>query len=312
MSVPPSNLPSTSANPVPVAKARRRTVVPAVQVNDGDDVVETRSPWELHGWAASLVIHFVFLLILGLWYFALPSSQVKTLDARLAGSDLGSELGMMERGGLDTPVTLPDAVTLPTETSTLDRMKPIDFVPDPNASMPNANRTPGAGAGDGFGLAKFGSGGESIKGVEIKVGDPQFTLLWDSNADIDLHVIEPGGKEIYWNDTKGRFGGELDVDNVEGFGPENVYWLKESADGSKDLGPGPPGEYRWFVVYYGGNRGIPVNTTWRVRVKHAGKAELFQGRLTVPKSRSRTYTLKVGESGEPSPAPTPTAIGGVR
>jgi len=51
------------------------------------------------------------------------------------------------------------------------------------------------------------------------VGDPQFTLLWDTKADIDLHVIEPGGKEIFWNDPKGKFGGELDVDNIEGSAP---------------------------------------------------------------------------------------------
>ncbi len=120
-------------------------------------------------------------------------------------------------------------------------------------------------------------------------------------------MIEPGGKEIYWNDTKGRFGGELDVDNVEGFGPENIYWLKQSTDGSKELGPGPPGEYKWFVVYYGGNRGIPVATRWKVRIKHEGRIEIVQGRLTVPKSRSRTYTLKVGggETAEPPAGPCP-------
>ena len=128
------------------------------------------------------------------------------------------------------------------------------------------------------------------------MGDPQFTLLWDSNADMDLHVIEPGGKEIFWNDTKGRFGGELDVDNVEGFGPENIYWLKLGTDGSKELGPGPPGEYRWFVEYYGGNRGIPVPTRWRVRVKHEGRVEIFQGRLTVPKSRSRNFNLRMTDA----------------
>ena len=241
------------------------------------------------------------MLILGLWYFALPTSQVKTFDTRLAGSELGSDMGMMELGGLDTPVVLPELINAPSPTSTLERMRPIELATDPTAGFLGNSRNPGAGAGDGFGLAKYGSGGETVKGVEVKVGDPQFTLLWDSNADLDLHVIEPGGKEIFWNDTKGRFGGELDVDNVEGFGPENIYWLKLDDDGSKDLGPGPPGEYRWFVEYYGGNRGIPVPTRWKVRVKHEGRVEIFQGRLTVPKSRSRNYVLKMAEPGAGTP-----------
>lgn len=300
-----SSLPSSepSRKPIPVARAARRAAVPAVEVAEGDEEGGIRSPWELTGWAWSLIIHALVLLVLGLWYFTAPPSQVRTFDARLDGSSPGSEAGLTPLGGIDTPVTLPDAVQAPAETSTLERIRPVvaDFVPQ--AGLAGNPSNPGAGAGDGFGLAKFGSGGESVRGVEVKVGDPQFTLIWDSNADIDLHVVEPGGKEIYWNDTRGRFGGELDVDNVDGFGPENVYWLKQSADGSRDLGPGPPGEYRWFVVYYGGNRGVPVATRWKVRIKHEGRVEVIQGRLTVPGSRSRTYNLKVGgDAATPAPA----------
>ena len=304
MSLPPSDPP---LKPIPVARATRRGTIPKVEVADGDEVVDLRSPWEVHGWTWSLLGHGLLLLILGLWFFSPPRSKVQTFDTRLAGSDLGADTGLTPLGGLDTPVTLPDAVQPTTTTSTLERIKPVELDTNVTAGITGNVANPGAGAGDGFGVAKFGSGGESVKGVEVKVGDPQFTLIWDSVADIDLHVIEPGGKEIYWNDTKGRFGGELDVDNVDGFGPENIYWLKESTDGSKDLGPGPPGEYKWFIVYYGGNRGIPVATRWKVRIKHEGRVEVIQGRLTVPKSRSRTYTLKVGESAAtpPSPAVSP-------
>src|SRR5436190_2110326 len=44
------------------------------------------------------------------------------------------------------------------------------------------SNNPGAGHGDGFGLARFGSGGETINGVKVNVGDPQFTLIWDTDA----------------------------------------------------------------------------------------------------------------------------------
>ena len=86
------------------------------------------------------------------------------------------------------------------------------------------------------------------------MGDPQFTLIWNTDGvDLDLHVLEPGGKEIYWEDPKGSKGGELDVDNTKGFGPENIYWLVESdGPGSEKVkGPGPPGTYKWYVRVLG-------------------------------------------------------------
>jgi hypothetical protein len=143
-----------------------------------------------------------------------------------------------------------------------------------------------------FGVARFGMGTELVNGVAVKVGDPQVTLVWDSNVDLDVHVIEPGGKEIFWNDRKGKFGGELDVDNNDGFGPENIAWSSAGPN------PAPPGEYRWWVEYYGGNRGIPVKTRWKVRVKHEDKVMIYHGTLTVPGARSKTYTLQVEQPKE--------------
>ena len=212
--------PSRSPGP-PCPGSRSR---PAPEDDRGRD---GRSPWELHGWAWSILAHALLLLILGLWYFARKPSQVRTFDTRLAGSEFGVEEGMTTLGGLDTPVAMPELAPLgPDPESTFARLQPTEIAPNPLAGFQGNTGNPGAGQGDGFGLAKFGNGGEKVRGVEVKVGDPQFTLLWDSKADIDLHVIEPGGKEIFWNDPKGKLGGELDVDNVEGFGPENIYWLK--------------------------------------------------------------------------------------
>ncbi len=160
-------------------------------------------------------------------------------------------------GGLNTTLTIPEAKPLePIAPDPVPAMlTPLEFKPlepkvprvtgadRPSAEGGIANNNPGAGDGDGFGLARFGQGGESVRGVSVKVGDPQFTLIWDSDADLDLHVIEPGGKEIYWEEPKGKLGGELDVDNTKGFGPENIYWLRDDPDGGKVKGPGPPGEY---------------------------------------------------------------------
>ena len=65
----------------------------------------------------------------------------------------------------------------------------------------------GAGNGDGFGVARFGNGGELVRGVAVKVGDPQFTLIWDTKSvDIDLHVIEPKGDHLYFGHRNGGKG----------------------------------------------------------------------------------------------------------
>jgi hypothetical protein len=268
------------------------------------------APWfsreSLRGWTPSLAVHGAILLAMAFWVLSPPSKPERIFDTRLAGSDMGVEDGLTLAGGLNTPLEL-SASPDPAPEPTLASLKPLDLsTPEPKltsnlsgASKPSAgggidNKNPGAGNGDGFGLARFGDGGESIRGIQVKVGDPQFTLLWDTEVDLDLHVVEPGGKEIYWEEPKGKQGGELDVDNTKGFGPENIYWLRDGEDaGKKVKGPGPPGEYKWFVVYWGGFGGESVPTRWRVRIKHDGKVTIMTGKFKALNERSRVYTLKV-------------------
>ena len=218
---------------------------------------------------------------------------------------MGVDEGLTVTGGLNTPIELSAspsaefektiALPVPAELEKFET-KVANFSGAAKASAGGGmdNPNPGAGNGDGFGLARFGQGGESVRGVEVKVGDPQFTLLWDSEADLDLHVIEPGGKEIFWEEPHGKQGGELDVDNTKGFGPENVYWLRDVEGGGRKIkGPGPPGTYQWFVVYWGGFGGVPRPTKWKVRIKHEGKVSIVTGKFKALNERSRNYTLKV-------------------
>jgi hypothetical protein len=287
----------TGKSAIPVAQP----APPRVQVEPGaeDDQAEAvlLTPAGIKGWAISAAIHALLLLILALWVFTPSKPAPRTFDTRLAGSEFGVPEGLNTLGGIDMPVNIPEppSPTASTEAK-LTTLKSDDMQINTPITGPTGQeaRNPGAGLGDGFGLAKFGNGGENVRGVEVKVGDPQFTLLWDTKVDLDLHVIEPGGKEIYWLDTKGNHNGELDVDNREGFGPENIYWLKENADGSKDKGLGPAGEYHWFVHYYRGfdNQGN-IPTRWKVRIKHDGKVDIVEGRLMVKDSRSKEYVLKV-------------------
>jgi hypothetical protein len=84
-------------------------------------------------------------------------------------------------------------------------------------------------------------------GVQPHTGDVQITLEWYSTADLDLHVLDPDGDEIWFDNSRVASGGELDVDAN---GPcftatssplENVYW---------PWGGAPPGEYEVYVEYF--------------------------------------------------------------
>jgi hypothetical protein len=270
------------------------------------------TPESLKGWAASCGLHAVLLVVLALCYFAPDANRPLAFDSRLAGSPNGVPGGDQLTGGLNTPLPMPPAplaademmiTPAPLTRLDLEPIQPeltarINKAPSGGGGRPNDN--PGAGDGDGFGLARFGQGGELIRGVQVKVGDPQFTLIWDTDdVDLDLHVLEPGGKEIFWEDPKGNKGGELDVDNTKGFGPENVYWLVESeGPGSEKVkGPGPPGVYKWYVVYWGGFGGISKPTHWQVRVKHDGKVTVYHGKFKALNERSKIYTLTVEKPG---------------
>src|SRR5205823_200338 len=93
---------------------------------------------------------------------------------------------------------------------------------------------------------------------------------------------------------KSKKGGELDVDNMKGFGPENIYWMHEDEEtGEKTKGSGPPGEYKWFVVYWGGFDNVPKVTHWKVRIKAGGKVTVVTGRLRMLNDKSQVYSLKL-------------------
>jgi len=70
----------------------------------------------------------------------------------------------------------------------------------------------------------------------VASGELQFTLMWDSTTDLDLHVLDPGGTEINYGRKFSATGGELDVDDTNGFGPENIYWNTDAPVGTYLVG----------------------------------------------------------------------------
>ena len=80
-------------------------------------------------------------------------------------------------------------------------------------------------------------------------GDIQVTLSWDNTADLDLYVQEPSGEVISYSNTLSATYGQLDIDDQNGYGPENIFWPDNSA---------PSGEYVVMVDLFSGD---PANFT---------------------------------------------------
>jgi hypothetical protein len=59
----------------------------------------------------------------------------------------------------------------------------------------------------------------------------QISLSWNNPSDQDLHVIDPSNEEIYYAHNLSASGGILDRDDIDGYGPENIYWLNNAPDG---------------------------------------------------------------------------------
>ena len=105
-------------------------------------------------------------------------------------------------------------------------------------------------------------------------GEVVVTLVWETKDDLDLHLIEPSGEEIYYKHKRSRQGGTLDLDkNAEQTvlvtNPiENIYYASM---------PGT-GKYRIEVVYYKKNTSV-TSIPYTVALNINGKTELFQNIL---------------------------------
>ena len=314
---PPAAPPPTPGIVQPVITAKRPA--PAkfrIRISPELEAAEERlTPAKIKSWSTSLVLHAVLLCLLALVFFRPATRSTPVIETALTAGDLfGSDFGQQLTGGegLDEPLSMPyeqdKSPVDPPELTDSTTQEPSLLipertrVPDPESSASGGGvdltGSGQAGKGDGFGVAKFGLGGkESINNVEVKTGNPQFTLIWNSTADLDLHVLEPGGSHLYWENRHGTQGGELDVDDIDGMGPENIYW-----GGGLNQGNGPPGEYRWYVHYFGGIDGNQP-TKWRVRLKYNGTYKVFEGKLNAIGQRTKTWSFKIDKSdSDPEPA----------
>jgi len=86
---------------------------------------------------------------------------------------------------------------------------------------------------------------------QIATVDIRVTLTWNtSGTDLDLWVTDPNGETVKFSNKVSEIGGELDVDNRSGYGPENF---------TLEAGEAISGTYSVVVDYWSGN--IPSSAT---------------------------------------------------
>jgi len=117
----------------------------------------------------------------------------------------------------------------------------------------------------------------SVSFIPVLSGDVQVSVSWDSPADVDLHLVEPGTEEIYYGSTASAAGGVLDLDsNAACFsdGPHNENITYPSVTP-------PSGTYTVRVDYW--DSCAAAQTKYVVTVLVRGKApQTYTGTFTGP------------------------------
>ena len=116
----------------------------------------------------------------------------------------------------------------------------------------------------------------TITAIQWIGGDTQVSVTWNTPADVDLHVIEPSGEEIYFGNSASASGGELDIDanaacSVSAVTQENIGWLPGTA---------PSGEYIVRVEYWDACGAVETEYVVTISIPDAGQVLTFSGTFT--------------------------------
>jgi len=117
--------------------------------------------------------------------------------------------------------------------------------------------------------------------------DVRVVLAWDAdNTDVDLHVIDPNGEEVYFGHNASYQGGTITRDATGGYGPEEF-----------SLRLAKPGKYRIEANFYGHRQQVLTSGTGLMLWLSSGFATAAQQdrRTTIRVKSERGERIVVGE-----------------
>jgi len=118
-------------------------------------------------------------------------------------------------------------------------------------------------------------------------------LAWDTDkTDIDSHVIEPDGNEVFYSRPKSKLGGHLSKDFTKGYGPE-VYLIKNPVEG----------DYKVRAKYYASHQqshltGATSAVLWTLEGGPHGQVQFETIRLDKNKEMMDVMTVKKVKNGQ--------------
>jgi hypothetical protein len=158
-----------------------------------------------------------------------PGLQDRSLDASLDPATAGVAIGIDGDTGYwvlpagPPDVQEPDALTLAAELAFSPRLPPGQFDLVVRAVSADGR------AGEGATIPLYTQDQQQAPGALT------ITLSWDTEADLDLHVVEPGGAELYWGHIQTQ-SGTIDFDSnqgcvIDGLRREQASWAAGAPSG---------------------------------------------------------------------------------
>jgi uncharacterized protein YfaP (DUF2135 family) len=123
---------------------------------------------------------------------------------------------------------------------------------------------------------------QQMRVIHVGTGDVQISVSWSDTSDVDLHVVDPNGEEIYYGHTASASNGKLDLDS-------NAACHRDSSGGFKSneniVWPASQGATGTYIVrldhWSACGATVPVDYVVTVNTRTGG-AQVFSGTFNGP------------------------------